>query len=75
MIRTEARPVAATSSLSVSALVKRLRLMLQVASERRALARLDAAQLRDLGLTRDEAAAEASRPAWDAPANWTRGAC
>ena len=34
---------------------------------RRALARLDAAALRDIGLTRAEALAEARRPIWDVP--------
>lgn len=40
--------------------------------QRRALARLDAARLRDIGLTRDEAEAEASRPVWDAPRHWRK---
>lgn len=76
MIRTEARPYAvAPTSLSIPALVKRLRLMLQVSAERRALAKLDPARLRDLGLTEESAASEARRPMWDAPSNWTRGAC
>jgi uncharacterized protein YjiS (DUF1127 family) len=38
--------------------------------QRQALARLDEAALRDIGLTRAEAMAEASRPIWDAPDNW-----
>ncbi len=38
--------------------------------QRRALARLDAAALDDLGLTRAQAQAEAKRPLWDAPATW-----
>ncbi len=38
--------------------------------QRRALARLDAAQLRDIGRTHDEAQAEARRPVWDVPAHW-----
>ena len=33
--------------------------------ERRALARLDDTALADIGLTREEADAEASRPIWD----------
>jgi len=33
--------------------------------ERHALARLDDAALNDIGLTRDEANAEANRPFWD----------
>ncbi|MEO1000877.1 MAG: DUF1127 domain-containing protein [Pseudomonadota bacterium] len=40
-------------------------LWLRTARERRALARLDAARLADLGLTAREASAEARRPFWD----------
>lgn len=39
-------------------------------AQRRELARLDARRLRDIGLTDDEAGAEARRPFWDAPAHW-----
>lgn len=38
--------------------------------ERQQLLRLDATQLDDIGLNRDQAAAEAARPIWDAPATW-----
>lgn len=38
--------------------------------ERRALARLDAHMLEDIGLTREQAMTEAARPAWDVPSNW-----
>lgn len=41
--------------------------MLSLARQRAALAAMDDAQLRDLGLTRDEALAEARRPIWDLP--------
>lgn len=40
--------------------------------QRRALERLDDAALRDLGLTRTEVDAEASRPIWDVPVGWLR---
>ena len=40
--------------------------------QRRKLAKLDDAALRDIGLTRDEAVTEAERPLWDVPANWLR---
>jgi len=40
---------------------------LAAARERRALSRLDAAALADLGLTRGAAAREAARPFWDLP--------
>ena len=40
--------------------------------QRRDLAGLDAHQLRDIGITAQQAATEAARPVWDAPAHWTR---
>ncbi len=40
--------------------------------QRRALARLDAALLRDIGLTRSEALSESGRPVWDVPKAWRR---
>lgn len=43
------------------------RLAWAVSGERRALAKADEAMLRDLGLTAEEAAQEASRPFWDLP--------
>lgn len=41
-----------------------------VARSRRRLALLDDHILRDIGLTRAEAEAEAERPAWDSPLHW-----
>ena len=41
-------------------------------SQRQALKSLDAAVLNDIGITRAQADAEAKRPVWDAPTNWTR---
>lgn len=38
--------------------------------QRRQLARLDEAALRDLGLSRSDVAYEARRKPWDAPAHW-----
>lgn len=49
---------------------ERLRTARALARQRRALADLDDAQLRDIGLTRDQAHREAERPAWDAPHHW-----
>ncbi len=46
--------------------------MFAVAHERRALAELDAAQLKDLGLTHSEALEEARRPFWDVPQHWRK---
>lgn len=44
--------------------------LLDLARQRRALARLDDARLDDLGLTRQEALREARRPLWHRPAHW-----
>ena len=40
---------------------------------RQGLARLDDHLLRDIGLTRQQAEAEAARTPWDAPPHWRRG--
>jgi uncharacterized protein YjiS (DUF1127 family) len=44
--------------------------MAETRRQRRALARLDARALDDIGVSPAEARAEAARPAWDAPARW-----
>ena len=43
---------------------------IQLWRSRRALARLDARMLEDLGVSAEAAAAEASRSPWDVPAYW-----
>ncbi len=53
-------------------LLARLNMWMGLYRQRRTLARLDDSALRDLGLTRDEADAEAMRPIWDVPAAWRR---
>ncbi|MDO6728731.1 DUF1127 domain-containing protein [Marinovum sp. 2_MG-2023] len=45
----------------------RLTEILAIYRQRQTLARLDSAQLADLGLTTQQAAAEARRPIWDLP--------
>ncbi|MBA3910174.1 MAG: hypothetical protein C0524_09880 [Rhodobacter sp.] len=47
-----------------------LKCALTLARSRGQLARLDDHILRDIGLTRAQAEAEATRPVWDAPAHW-----
>jgi len=47
-----------------------LRAIFALYSQRKALAKLDASDLRDLGLTRAQALEEANRPIWDVPSNW-----
>jgi uncharacterized protein YjiS (DUF1127 family) len=46
--------------------------LLGSARERRGLARLDDHLLRDIGVTRQEADREATRPVWDVPDHWRR---
>ena len=48
----------------------RLRNLLNLARQRRALAKLDDHALNDIGITRTEAETEAGRPLWDAPDSW-----
>ncbi|WP_207623917.1 DUF1127 domain-containing protein [Rhodobacter calidifons] len=50
--------------------LRRLFGALALARSRRALAHLDDHLLRDIGLSRSKAQAEASRAAWDAPLHW-----
>ena len=40
--------------------------------QRRALEEMDDAQLKDIGLTRDDVRKEAARPFWDAPGHWLK---
>lgn len=55
---------------TVSGLVRFFGLARATRRQRRALLRLDDALLRDIGLDREAARAEASRPAWDVPRHW-----
>jgi len=50
--------------------LRRLPLLLSLRRQRRSLAQLDDHLLRDIGLTPEQALAEADRPIWDAPAHW-----
>ncbi|MCZ0813337.1 MAG: DUF1127 domain-containing protein [Pseudomonadota bacterium] len=47
-----------------------LRDLLALHRQRRQLARLDAAALRDIGLDPHSAGAESRRPLWDVPRHW-----
>jgi uncharacterized protein YjiS (DUF1127 family) len=47
-----------------------LKLALAVRNERKQLTRLDADQLRDLGLDKPTALSEAKRRLWDVPHHW-----
>ena len=50
----------------------RLRTALALRRQRKQLAEMDEIMLSDIGLSRDQALAEAARPLWDAPAHWLR---
>jgi len=49
--------------------------VISVARQRRDLGRLDDRALRDIGITRAQATAEAARPIWDVPNHWLKGSC
>lgn len=51
-------------------LLSRLLHLAALRRNRSRLAQLDDHLLRDIGLTRDEARAEAERPVWDVPSHW-----
>lgn len=63
-ILTRSAAATGTHSFALSPGAAMLR-MIAVARQRRQLTTLDDAQLTDLGLTREMAEAEASRPFWD----------
>jgi len=46
--------------------------MMSLYRQRRALKRLDASALADMGITAEEAAQEAARPLWNAPRHFKR---
>lgn len=68
--QTCATPVAIRRPRGARALLTRLLDLQALWRQRRRLAELDDAALRDMGLTRSEALHEARRPVWDAPAHW-----
>lgn len=58
------------SSGTLGETIRRFRLALVAWRQRRRLATLDRAMLRDIGVTPAEAEAEAARPFWDVPPHW-----
>ncbi len=46
--------------------------MLALYRQRKSLSELDDHMLEDIGITREQARRESSRPAWDVPTHWTR---
>ena len=64
------RLVRPLTALRLSRLPATLLGLVAMARSRQSLARLDDHLLRDIGLTRDQARAEAKRAPWDAPSHW-----
>ena len=56
--------------LSPKALWRKLCAAQALRRQRAALARLDARQLHDIGISPEAARIEAARPVWDAPQGW-----
>ncbi|MBT25436.1 DUF1127 domain-containing protein [Thalassobius sp. S69A] len=63
-------PLSHAARASRGSVLARLMGLLALRRQRAQLARLDDAALRDIGLTREEARQEASRPVWDSPDFW-----
>jgi uncharacterized protein YjiS (DUF1127 family) len=63
------RPAAQAQSARLISL-KEILHRLALRRERARLAQLDDHILADIGISRDQALAEASRPVWDAPQHW-----
>ncbi|MBK5935180.1 uncharacterized protein YjiS (DUF1127 family) [Rhodovulum imhoffii] len=61
-----------TAPAGLSRLVRHFSLALTAARQRRHLAQLDDALLRDIGLTRQDVQHELERPVWDVPASWLK---
>lgn len=69
-ILTTARP--ATVSYSTPSMLTAILRVFALRRQRAALGRMDDSQLRDIGVSRNEAQAEAMRPMWDVPVHWLR---
>lgn len=67
--RTTAATALHPRGVGFGALINRVRLALDIWSERRSLDKLDARMLQDIGLEGWQARQEASRPPWDVPNN------
>jgi len=65
-------PTCTTGARRAPSFFSRLRAAMALSKQRRSLADLDDALLKDIGLTREEALREAERPLWDAPRHWMR---
>lgn len=57
---------------TVMFLPRMIGLWIEIRRQRSQLGRLEQSQLRDIGISPDEARHEVQRPFWDAPAHWLR---
>ncbi len=65
-VTTRVAPVATRHTGPLTGLLKLVNFWIDVAKQRRALAEMSDEQLRDIGIARHQAQAEAARPFWDA---------
>ncbi|MDJ1016306.1 MAG: DUF1127 domain-containing protein [Paracoccaceae bacterium] len=71
-IRTRSITLPSVPSVSLTGLFALVSLIDSTFRQRQTLKSLDDHLLKDLGLTREMAEAEAGRPVWDVPARWRR---
>lgn len=64
-LTTRSPVLTSPASLATDAVLRFVGSVIVARRQRKQLARLDAAQLRDIGLTRQQARAEAARAFWD----------
>ncbi|UWQ59657.1 DUF1127 domain-containing protein [Leisingera caerulea] len=69
---TASCPASCSAQKPQHSLLSRLRLLWSVRRQRDQLAALDDRALKDIGLTRSQAEAEARRGFWSAPDHWLR---
>lgn len=69
-ILTSATPATARGRPAFGKVLKALAAMRAARRQRHQLLQLDDRRLFDIGLSRDEARREATRPFWDAPGYW-----
>ncbi len=67
-----AQALSNTRAIFTPSALPKLARILELGRQRRALMRLDAAQLSDIGVTATQARTEARKPVWDVPCHWQR---
>ena len=72
MIRFDAKSRFATSRRASRSVLAKILDLDATYRQRRALAKMEAHRLADIGVTRSEALSEASSPIWNAPSHWVR---